>query len=356
MPAQQRRLGVVNGTRATITSAQPDQRTLTITTDDGRQVLIPPDYLDAGHVTHGYAITGHKAQGLTVDHAFVLGSAELYREWGYVALSRGRLANRMYVHPAALDLDLDRHAPAPDGDAIASLTARLGCSRAHAAVSDPAPALAARWRQLYRQLADPAVTRQRALAYQHDTLVERHDTLARLVAQDERQLSELGRGLARLRNRPRRGEVEDRLRRNREQLIKTQEQLRQTARQLSRLAASATIAATREECVGLARQIAKTARARVHEFEHDPPGYLMSSLGTPSQDPWALASWRDAAHTVEAYRLRWAISDPHRPLGEPPDDPLQVSDYRRAVDAIGRTQRDLRSPERGHSRAIGLGR
>ncbi len=32
-------------------------------------------------VAHGYAVTGHVAQGLTTDRAFVLASDELYREW-----------------------------------------------------------------------------------------------------------------------------------------------------------------------------------------------------------------------------------------------------------------------------------
>jgi ATP-dependent exoDNAse (exonuclease V) alpha subunit len=96
-----RRVGVVNGTFATITRI--DGRDLDVTDDHGSALRLPVGYVDAGHVTHGYAITGHKAQGLTVDHAFVYGSDQLYREWGYVALSRGRHANTLYVHAAATD-------------------------------------------------------------------------------------------------------------------------------------------------------------------------------------------------------------------------------------------------------------
>ena len=48
-------------------------------------------------VAHGYAVTGHVAQGLTTDRAFVLASDELYREWAYTAMSRGRELNRLYV-------------------------------------------------------------------------------------------------------------------------------------------------------------------------------------------------------------------------------------------------------------------
>ena len=46
---------------------------------------------------HGYAITGHIAQGLTIDHAYVLAADGIDREWAYVALSRGRHSNHLYL-------------------------------------------------------------------------------------------------------------------------------------------------------------------------------------------------------------------------------------------------------------------
>jgi hypothetical protein len=61
------------------------------------RVVLPNSYLAAGHLTHAYAITGHKAQGMTARKAYVLGDETLYREWGYVAMSRGRDENRLYV-------------------------------------------------------------------------------------------------------------------------------------------------------------------------------------------------------------------------------------------------------------------
>jgi hypothetical protein len=42
-------------------------------------------------------LTAHTAQGATVDRSFVLGSDELYNEWGYTALSRHREATRFYI-------------------------------------------------------------------------------------------------------------------------------------------------------------------------------------------------------------------------------------------------------------------
>lgn len=54
-------------------------------------------YLDEARLAHAYAITGHKAQGMTTDRCYVLGDEAVYREWGYVALSRGRDDNTFYI-------------------------------------------------------------------------------------------------------------------------------------------------------------------------------------------------------------------------------------------------------------------
>src|SRR5262249_38298888 len=74
------------------------RRTVTLTTDRGPQVELSRRYLAAGNVRHAYALTGHAAQGLTVERAFVLGAGEArLQEWGYVALSRARAETRLYV-------------------------------------------------------------------------------------------------------------------------------------------------------------------------------------------------------------------------------------------------------------------
>jgi Ti-type conjugative transfer relaxase TraA len=110
-----RRTDLVNGARGQITAVDPERSTLTLLLDDGREVQPGAEYLRDGHLAHGYALTAHKAQGATVDRAFVLGSDELYREWGYTALSRHRDEARFYlVSPGSTERNLPNPEPGPD--------------------------------------------------------------------------------------------------------------------------------------------------------------------------------------------------------------------------------------------------
>jgi conjugative relaxase-like TrwC/TraI family protein len=126
-------LGLLNGTRGTVTGLDLDRRAVTVRLDDGRDVHLDAGYLSRGHLTHGYALTAHKAQGVTVDVAMLWGTHALTRETGYVALSRGRQGNYLYStwdllrrDTGLVDSDLHppRVRPQPDE------TARRGLTRA----------------------------------------------------------------------------------------------------------------------------------------------------------------------------------------------------------------------------------
>ena len=107
-----------------------DRRTVTVALDGGQRVDLDAAYLEPGHLDHGYALTAHRAQGMTVDRSFVLGSEELYREWGYTALSRHREEARFYVARGDLDLERHRDAPPPLDPELAGLKRLL--ERSHA--------------------------------------------------------------------------------------------------------------------------------------------------------------------------------------------------------------------------------
>jgi conjugative relaxase-like TrwC/TraI family protein len=94
------RAGLYNGTRAVVTAINNDAGSLTLHTDDDRDVTVTATWAVRHDLSHAYAMTLHKAQGLTVDHALLYGSDALTREAGYVGLSRGRRENHIYLSPA----------------------------------------------------------------------------------------------------------------------------------------------------------------------------------------------------------------------------------------------------------------
>jgi conjugative relaxase-like TrwC/TraI family protein len=91
------RHGILNGQRGTVIAIGHFSQTLTVAfgTDDTK--TIPAAYLDQGHLDHAYAMTIHKAQGLTCDVALVLADERLHREAAYTALTRGRHENHLYL-------------------------------------------------------------------------------------------------------------------------------------------------------------------------------------------------------------------------------------------------------------------
>lgn len=97
------RMGVRNGTLGRVEKIeqadqadQADQATtLAVRTDRGDLVAVKP--ADYAAFDHGYAVTVHKAQGVTVDRAYVLASSQVDGHLGYVALSRHREDVRVYA-------------------------------------------------------------------------------------------------------------------------------------------------------------------------------------------------------------------------------------------------------------------
>ena len=111
---------------------------------------------------HGYAITGHVAQGLTVDHSLVLASGGMSSEWAYVALSRGRQTNRLYVAEREDDARAE-FAPVEErtAGAVERLTRALQSSDAQVLAIDsgrPADRATTSWNSPTR----PRATRARA--------------------------------------------------------------------------------------------------------------------------------------------------------------------------------------------------
>ena len=78
----------------------------------GATVRLPAEYA-AAEMELGYAVTTHRAQGLTVDTSHVIVTARSTREAAYVGMTRGRDSNTVYV--ATDERDDDHTAARPTG-------------------------------------------------------------------------------------------------------------------------------------------------------------------------------------------------------------------------------------------------
>ncbi|MEE8375617.1 MAG: AAA family ATPase, partial [Acidimicrobiia bacterium] len=132
------RFDVLNGDLGTVVSVDPDHRTLTVRLDrDPETRELPFWYLDEGHVDYGYALTGHKAQGVTTDRTFTVVAGGTDREWAYVAMSRGSEANTLYLATPEPGDELCTHLTHEDRrNALDALTSSLGRSSTQTAAID----------------------------------------------------------------------------------------------------------------------------------------------------------------------------------------------------------------------------
>lgn len=143
---------VLNGQPCTLTAVAPDGYTIRMD-HDGSEVLLNDEFVRGGGVGYAYASTAHKAQGGTWDLAITVGLDGLYREAGYLVMSRGQASNWLIVTQPEMDdidADLARHGngiplPGEEPDTVdEELLDRLNMSRAKllAHTRDPhAPAI-----------------------------------------------------------------------------------------------------------------------------------------------------------------------------------------------------------------------
>ena len=142
-----RTAGITNGSRGRVVELDHERQTITVDFGRAEPDQLDSAYLGDGKLDHGYAMTAHRAQGTTVDRSFVLGSDELYREWGYTALSRHRDGAYFYINDVEGQLGisgLDDH----ERDVTAGLAAGMDQTRAKELATD----LLERW-----DGADPAL-------------------------------------------------------------------------------------------------------------------------------------------------------------------------------------------------------
>lgn len=88
--------GVKNGTLGTIEAIGADRQSILAHFDNGDRRTI--DLRSYGHIRLGYAMTTHKAQGVTAEHIFALAGGSMQdRELSYVQTSRARGETHIYT-------------------------------------------------------------------------------------------------------------------------------------------------------------------------------------------------------------------------------------------------------------------
>ncbi len=145
---------------------------------DGEHITLPAAYLRE-HVELGYALTAHRAQGITVDeaHLVIPDGAHMTRELVYVAMTRARGANHVWVALPDTDQMHQEHTPAFASDEDGRMrrvehTAATVLARTLAATGAGVTA---------HETADAEQQRTTSLR----TLVAEHEHLAHLAAEPE---------------------------------------------------------------------------------------------------------------------------------------------------------------------------
>jgi hypothetical protein len=309
-------------------------------------------------VRHAYATTIHKAQGQTVDRALVLGSDTLYQEAGYVALSRGRIENHIYLVQAQPRPEAHRH-EIPPPEPLDALQRALATSHAQHLAID-----AGIDRDAIRSALDDLIdqrNRLRAIAnacppsreYDINALAQRRLELLEQHAAACRELEAIGatRGWRHRGNRA-------------AQRVVLVSQTRDTAMRLSQFDdaierlqyehhehTSYTGDHERElRCLQAVEPVIETRLEQLVDADvTDPPAYLRD-LGRPPNDPDGLARWRGAALYVERHRAERGVGDQHRPFGPRPDGSSAAVwrvEVRRLKDLIAAVNAPSLHPGRG---------
>jgi conjugative relaxase-like TrwC/TraI family protein len=345
----QRRLGVRNGSFATIAAVDTEQREMTIRTDQATTHQLPTAYLDAGHVRHAYATTIHKAQGITVDQALVLGNDTLYQEAGYVALSRGRKDNRIYLVEQP---EREQRTPEPIPAPLDTLSAALRVSHAQELAVDRGINVKALERRMLdadlHQLCDERKDLERIArmkphnpAADIDSLEHGRRQLANALWSQQFRLNELTGGQLIRRRRERTAErlsVEQAVENLHRQLDSTDQALGVARGQQGayyKYANKYGKQLVRLDRIGY--EIEAKLERLVTGYRDDPPAYL-ATLGPYPYDGNKRWRWDDAAHSVEQYRHQHHVTDQHQSLG-----PTRQHDHeqRHARERLQQASREL---------------
>lgn len=364
---------VKNGDRFVVTATGEDG-TMTLRRHGGTgEVVLPAAYV-ADHVELAYATSCFRAQGRTVDTAHVLVSPATTRELLYVAATRGRGANSLYVE-TAFDSDPETGHPGltrreEAREVLSAVLANDGAeASAHEALSsaqrqcEDLATLAAEYETLAQAVAAPrfaAMLERSGLRPPELELVEQSDAFGPLVArlrEAEARGHDVEGMLPRLVGARDFGDAKEiaavlhgRVERWAESACPTRPPPGFVAGLVPRAIRSdeadmARALMEREAVMrSRSRELAEAALARGEQWAQ--------RLGREPSEPARRERWLEALATVVAYRESRGVLDPDRPFG-PEDAVASLEAHRhreragaaaRAACALGRSLQPTGSP------------
>jgi hypothetical protein len=234
-----RSLGVANGSRGQVLGLDPEERSLTLRLDNGQEATLDGRYLDhrpawwtRGNpnrrtIDLGYASTGHRSQGVTLERALVRVAGAEDHQWLYVAATRAAQETTFFdviapePRPAELELDVPQAQLHSIHEDLIAVGRRDGAKQL---AVDTAVLLALRQmskRQLRAErdrvaalLRDAPPDRSRLLAHTTDQRQLTEQGLAEATAREQTardRVAELGRGTGRLLHRRELAQARDHL-------------------------------------------------------------------------------------------------------------------------------------------------
>src|SRR5215218_7388246 len=332
-----RTLGVANGSRGQVLALDPERHSLTVRLDNGQEATLDGRYLDhrpawwtRGNpgrrtIDLGYASTGHRSQGVTLDRALVRVAGAEDREWFYVAATRAAKRTTFFdvisPEPRAVELELDVPSPEPRSidHQLAAIARRDGGKRLAVDTATPLALRQMSKRQLRGErdrvaalLRDAPPDRTRLLAHTTEQRQRAEQGLVDATAREEAardQVAELGQGAGRLLRRRELAEACDH-----HTLAHTAAQL---ARQQADRAADRQRQARRAHQEHLAwherhpdlfsadraraRELAWRDRVDQRSIELERPGWLRD-LGERPATVKGQRAWRQAVSRIQQYR------------------------------------------------------
>ncbi|MFA5607274.1 MAG: MobF family relaxase [Leucobacter sp.] len=376
---------VRNGARWQITQVR-DDGSLTVRAVGrrfGGAIVLPAAYVSE-HVDLGYAVTAHRAQGITTDTAHTVVTATTTRENFYVAMTRGRNANHAYV---AVDRPDDAHSEPHPGDNI-DATARsvLYGVMQHVGAELSARETITAEQELWGSIAQ--------LAAEYETIAQaaQHDRWAALLhasgltpeqAEDVLASDAYGALSAELRRAEANHHDVDRLLPRLVQARRVEDaadiasvlharlakasahstgsgRTRQPARLIAGLVphADGIMSPEMRQTLNERRELIEQRAGALVDQAVDEAADWVQPLLPERRDAETMTGWRRRARVIAAYRDRYQISS-NEPLGPVPKRTAQKIDYARAQAAVRQLRPSVESPQhreprRQVGRALGL--